>query len=119
MPGRTISLAVAACGWLIAGLVVFWLVSSAGFAAIALIGLLLWFISVRIDLEKDAAVGSGWSADLMAKQHQARERLSAEERASRHHELSLTMEAVRLLKQMGMALTLIGAACLIWFQLLH
>jgi len=101
VPGRTI--AVAVCGWLIAGLVVFWLVSSVGFAAIALIGLLLRFISVRIDVEKDAAGGSGWSADLMGRQHQARERLSEEERASRRHEQSLALGTVRLFRHLGIA----------------
>ena len=45
--------------------------------------------------------------------------MSDEERASRRHEQSLTQETVRLFKHLGMALTLIGAACLIWFQLLH
>ncbi|MBS0524407.1 MAG: hypothetical protein JSS04_16205 [Proteobacteria bacterium] len=47
MPGRTIALAVAACGWLIASLVAFVLVARFGFFAIALIGLLLWFVCVR------------------------------------------------------------------------
>jgi len=119
MYGRTIALAVAAVGWLVAGLIAYMLVASVGFAVICVIGLLLWFISVRIDLEKDAAVGSGWSSDLMARQYQARERLSDEERASRRHELSLTAETVRFFRQIGMAMTLIGAAGLIWFQLLH
>jgi hypothetical protein len=119
MYGRTTALAVAACGWLVAGLVAYLLADSVGFAVICVIGLLMWFISVRIDLEKDAAVGSGASADLMAKQYRARERLSDEERASRRREQSLALETVRFFKQMGMAMTLLGAGCLIWFQLLH
>jgi hypothetical protein len=119
MHGRTLALAVAACGWLVAGLIAFVLVASVGFAAICVIGLMLWFISVRIELEKDAAVGSGWSADLMAKQHQARERMSEDERMGWRHEQSLGLQSVRFVKQLGMAMTLIGAACLIWFQLLH
>lgn len=52
MHGRTIALAVAAVGWLVAGLIVFVLVASVGFAAIGVIGLLLWFISVRITSRK-------------------------------------------------------------------
>lgn len=119
MRGRTVALAVAACGWLVAGLIVFVLVASVGFAAIGVIGLLVWFISERIDLEKDSAVGSGWSFDLIARQHSARERMSDAERASWRHEQSLALQSVRFVKHLGMALTLIGAAGLIWFQLLH
>ena len=118
MHGRTIALAVAAVGWLVAGLIVFVLVASVGFAAIGVIGLLLWFISVRIDLEKDAAVGSGWTPHLIVSQHEARERMSDEERASWRHEQSLALESVRFFKHLGMALTLIGAIGLIWFRLL-
>ena len=118
MHGRTIALAVAAVGWLVAGLIVFVLVASVGFAAIGVIGLLLWFISVRIDLEKDAAVGSGWTPHLIVSQHEARERMSDDERASWRHEQSLALESVRFFKHLGMALTLIGAAGLLWFQLL-
>jgi hypothetical protein len=57
--GQTIALAVAALGWLIASLVAFALVAIFGFFAIAVIGLLSWFICVRIELEKDAAAASG------------------------------------------------------------
>jgi hypothetical protein len=116
MHGRTI--AVAAVGWLVASLIAFVLVASVGFAAIGVIGLLLWFISVRIDLEKDAAVGSGWSSDLIASQHKARERMSDDERARWRHEQSLALQPVRFVKHLGMALTLIGAVGLIWFRLL-
>jgi hypothetical protein len=116
MHGRTIALAVAACGWLIASLLAFVLVTSFGFFAIGLIGLLLWFICVRIELEKDAAVSSGWTPHLIVSQHKARERMSAEERASWHHEQSLALQSTRFFKHFGMALTLIGAAGFLFFQ---
>ena len=50
MSGRTIALAVAACGWLVASLVVFALVVRVGFFAIGVIGLLVWFVCVRMEL---------------------------------------------------------------------
>ncbi|MBN9087560.1 MAG: hypothetical protein J0J01_11680 [Reyranella sp.] len=64
-------MAVAALGWLVAGLIAFVFVVWFGFAGIGLIGLLLCFICVRIELEKDAAVGSGWTPHLIASQHEA------------------------------------------------
>lgn len=117
MHGRTIVLAVAACGWLVASLTAFVLVASFGFFAIGLIGLLLWFICVRIDLENDAAVGSGWTPHLIGSQHEARERMSDDERARWRHEQSLGLQSVRFFKNVGMALTLIGAAGFLYFQI--
>lgn len=117
MHGRTIVLAVAACGWLVASLTAFVLVASFGFFAIGLIGLLVWFICVRIDLENDAAVGSGWTPHLIGSQHEARERMSDDERARWRHEQSLGLQSVRFFKNVGMALTLIGAAGFLYFQI--
>jgi FtsH-binding integral membrane protein len=117
MHGRTIALAVAACGWLVASLIAFVLVASFGFFAIGLIGLLLWFICVRIDLEKDAAVGSGWTPHLIGSQHEARERLSPEQRAAWREEQSVAMQSTRFFKHLGIGLTAIGAAGFGWFQL--
>jgi hypothetical protein len=117
MHGRTIALAVSACGWLVASLIAFVLVASFGLFAIGLVGLPLWFICVRIELEKDAAVGSGWTPHLIASQHEARERMSDEERASWRHEQSLAVQSARFFKHLGIGLTVIGAAGFLWFQI--
>src|SRR5690349_21874911 len=114
MYGRTIVLAVAALGWLIASLVAFVLVASFGFFAVGLIGLLVWFICVRIELEKDAAVSSGWTPELIEHQHRARERMSRAERAGWRHEQSLALQSVRFFRHLGIGLTLIGAAGFVW-----
>jgi hypothetical protein len=116
MEGRTIALAVASLGWLIASLVAFVLVASFGFFAIGLIGLLLWFICVRIELEKDAAVGSGWTPHLIASQHEARERMSGDECASWRHEQSLALQSTRFFKHLGMGLVAIGAIGFGWLE---
>lgn len=117
MHGRTLALAVAALGWLVASLIAFVLVARFGFFAIGLIGLLLWFVCVRIELEKDAAVGSGWTPHLIGSQHGARERMSGDERARWRHEQSLAMQSTRFFKHFGMALTLIGGAGFLYFQI--
>jgi hypothetical protein len=117
MHGRTIALAVAVLGWLIASLTAFALVAQFGFFAIGLIGLLLWFICVRIELEKDAAVGSGWTPHLIGSQHEAREHLSPEQRAAWREEQSLGLQSTRFFKHLGIGLTAIGATGFAWFQL--
>jgi hypothetical protein len=117
MHGRTIALAVAALGWLVASLIAFALVASFGFFAIGLIGLLIWFVCVRIELEKDAAVGSGWTPHLIGSQHEARERMSPEQRAAWREEQSVGLQSTRFFKHLGMGLTAIGAAGFGWFQL--
>ena len=115
MHGRTIVLAIAACGWLVASLIAFVLVASFGFFAIGVIGLLVWFICVRIELEQDA-VSSGWAHHLIVSQHEARGRMSEDERLSARHQQSLAMQSVRFFRNLGMALTLIGAAGFLWTQ---
>ena len=82
-----------------------------------MIGLLLWFVCVRMELEKDAAIGIGRTPDLIACQHEARERMSAEERAAWREEQSLALQSMRFFRHLGIALTMIGGAGFAWFQL--
>lgn len=95
----------------------FVLVVRFGFFAVGLIGLLIWFVCLYIDLEKDAAVGSGWAPELIARQYEARERMSAEERRSWRHEQSLGLQSLRFFRHLGIGLTLIGAGGFFWFQI--
>jgi hypothetical protein len=117
MHGRTIALAVATLGWLIASLVAFVLVARFGFFAIGVIGLLLWFVCVRIELEKDAAIGTSRTPELIAYQHEARERMTPEQRAAWREEQSVALQSTRFFRHLGMGLTAIGAAGFGWFQL--
>jgi hypothetical protein len=116
MEGRTIAIAVAALGWLIASLIAFAFVFWFSFAGIGVMGLMLWFVCVRMELEKDAAIGTGRTPELVAMQHEARQRMSEDERMSARHEQSLGLQSMRFFKHLGMALTLIGAAGFLWFQ---
>jgi hypothetical protein len=117
MHGRTIALAVAAVGWLVASLLAFVLVTRFTFAGIGLIGLLMWFITTRMELEKDAAVGSGWTPSLIASQYEARQKMSEEQRAAYREEQSVAMHSVRFFRHLGIALTLIGGAGFAYYQL--
>jgi hypothetical protein len=116
MPGRMIALAIAACGWLGAGLIAVMLVASAGFGVICVIGLMVWFVAARIDSRRDDPLRTRMAPHLMASQ---RERFEDDVSATWYPEPSLAQQTVRGFRHLGMALTLIGAGGLIWFQLLH
>ncbi len=117
MYGKTIVLAVAALGWLVASLIAFVIVAHSTFVGIGAIGLLVWFVCTRMELEKDAAVGSGWTPELIASQYEARQRMSPEQRAADHEEQTLAMHSMRFFRNLGMALTLIGAAGFLYYRL--
>jgi hypothetical protein len=115
MRGRTIALAVAVCGWGAVGLFVFALVYQVGFLAVGVIGLLLWFACVHLEIQKD---GAGWvTPEQVARQYGAREHMAHAERASRHHEHLVAIKSVRFFKYLGIGLTAIGAAGFLYFQL--
>jgi hypothetical protein len=117
MHGKVVILAVAALGWLVASLIAFVIVATFTFFGIGLIGLLLWFVCTRMELEKDAAVGSGWSPELIVSQYEARQKMSAEQRAAAREEQTLAMHSMRFFKNLGIAFTLIGAAGFVFYQI--
>lgn len=108
MSGRTILIAVAAAGWLLASLLVVVLVAWVGFFAVGLVGLLFWFVCTRIELEKDGAVGSSFSTDLFARQIKAQDEMSRAERAGLRHEQTLALQSIRFFKHFGIGLAVIG-----------
>jgi hypothetical protein len=115
MHGRTIALAFVICGWGIVGLFAFALVYQVGFLALGVIGLLLWFACVHLEIQKD---GAGWvTPEQVARQYGTREHMSHAERASRHHEQSRAVFSARYFKYLGIGLTAIGAAGFWYFQL--
>lgn len=117
MHGRTIALAVAAVGWLVASLFAFVLVARFTFAGIGLIGLFMWFITTRMELEKDAAVGSGWTPSLIASQYEARQKMSEEQHAAYREEQTVAMHSLRFFRHLGMALVAIGGMGFAYYQL--
>jgi hypothetical protein len=117
MNGRLVVHAIAALGWLAASLAAFVLVASFTFFGVGLIGLLLWFICVRMELEKDAAIGTVRTPSLIESQYEARQNMSNEQRAAWRHEQTLALQSLRFFRHLGMALTLIGAAGFGLFQI--
>jgi hypothetical protein len=119
MPLKSIVMAVVLSGWLIAGVIAFMIVAYTSFFGIAVIGLMIWFVTARMDLEEDgaAAWGAGVSPGFFARQLQTRAEMSRAERAALRAERSLRAQSTRFFRNLGMALTLIGAAGFLYFQL--
>ena len=86
-----------------------------GFLAIGLLGLLTGFIAVRMDLEKEGAIGSAFSGSLHAQQVMARETMSRSERASHHAEMRSTVRALLIAKIIGAILVVLGFGALFYF----
>ena len=117
MSGRSILIAIGLSGWLLVSIGVFLIVAYAGFFAIGVIGLLMWFIWTIVDLEVDGAVGSGISPIFLAQQLRAKDDVSHAERAARLGEKLLETQSARFFKHFGAALALIGFGGFVLFQL--
>lgn len=102
---RDIVLAASAAGLL--GLA--WLAWSAiGWFGVGLLGLLVLFIAVRIDLEGDRPIGHQMTPGLHAGQYRSEAKQSRAERASRLAEFATVTSAARLASLLGGALALTG-----------
>ena len=102
MFARSVVLAVAAIGWLIASLIAYAIITLFGFFGVGFLGLLLWFICTQSELESDGGAG------LFAAQAQAKQNMSRAERASQRHEQSLGVRTTRFFRNVGIGLTVIG-----------
>ncbi|HEV3490509.1 MAG TPA: hypothetical protein VG224_07845 [Reyranella sp.] len=117
MPGKSIVMAVVLSGWLIAAVIAFMIVAYTSFFGIAVVGLMIWFVSIRVDLEQEGPVGVGVSPGFFARQVRRRAEMSPAERAAVRGEKSLEAQSTRFFRHLGIALTLIGAAGFLYFQL--
>jgi hypothetical protein len=110
-------MAVVLSGWLIAGVIAFMIVAYTSFFGIGVIGLMIWFIAARVDLEQEGAVGVGVSPGFFARQVRTRAEMSRAERAALRGEKSLEAQTARFFRHLGIALTLIGTAGFLYFLL--
>lgn len=110
-------LLVAMVGWLVAALVTYVFFVFTGFLTIGVIGLLICFISLRIELESGSVVGTVSSPDSFRRQVERQQAMSRAERAAARHEQSLTARSARFFLNLGIALALIGFGGFIYYQL--
>src|SRR5215471_3372323 len=79
-----------------------------GFLGIGILGVLIGFIAVRVDLEKEGAVGSGWAAGLYAQQASSRHTAAHAERAAHRAEIRALRRPLLVAKIISAILAAIG-----------
>ena len=117
MPAKSIVMAFVLSGWLIGLVMACLIVAYTGFFGLAVLGVLVWCLSVIIDQERDGAVGTGMTPGFFATQFRARAEMSPGQRLAFRHEQALEARSTRLFKYLGMAMTLVGLAGFWLFQL--
>lgn len=117
MPAKSIVMAFVLSGWLVALVVAGLIVAYTGFFGLAVLGVLVWCLSVIIDQERDGAVGAGMTPGFFAKQFSARTEMLPVERQALRHEQALEGQSTRRFKYLGIAMVLIGLAGFWLFQL--
>lgn len=116
MPARSILMAIALSGWLVVSIVVFMTVAYAGFFAVGLVGLMLWFVCTLVELDTDGTVGHGATPEFIARQVMTKAERSRAERAASLGERVISFQSVRFYRNLGAALTVVGAAGFLLFQ---
>jgi hypothetical protein len=117
MPGKSFVMAFVWSGWLIASVIAFMIVAYAGFFGVAVIGLMIWFVTSRVDMEQDGVVGAGISPGFLAQQLKTRTEMSRAERAALHGRQLLEQQSTRFFRYLGIVLTVGGLGGFLLFQI--
>ena len=118
MPGKSIVMAFVWSGWLIASVIAFMIVAYAGFFGVGVIGLMIWFVSARIDTEHEGGVvGAGFTPGFLAQQLRTKAEMSGTERAALRGRQLLEGQSTRFFKYLGFGLTAFGFGGFLAFQL--
>jgi hypothetical protein len=115
--GREVLTGVALAGLFLMIAIAMAFVARIGFLGVGIIGVLTWFICVRLELEKDAAVGNVMTTGLYAQQMRAREAMTRAEKAADREEQTALLQSVRFFKRLGIGLTVIGLGMFALYQL--
>lgn len=116
MPAKSILMAIALSGWLLASILAFLIVAYTGLFGIGFVGVVLWFICAQVELEEGGPVATGSTASLIVSQVRARNEMSREQHAAQRHERSLTEHSARFFKHLGMGLAVIGFGGFLYYQ---
>lgn len=90
-----------------------------GWIGVGLLGLLMLFVAIRVELERAGPVGSAQTTGLFASTFAAREQMSRAEREAERIEVSATLWSTRFAKLIGAALAVLGLGGFLLFQLPH
>jgi hypothetical protein len=117
MPVKSIVMAFVLSGWLVALVLAGLIVAYTSFFGLAVLGLVVLFLGVIVDQERDGAVGAGVTPGFMAHQLRARLQMSRAEHGALRAEQALEARSTRLIKCLASAMILIGLGGFWIFQL--
>jgi len=118
MPGKAFVMAFVWSGWLIAAVIAFMIVAYASFFGVGVIGLMIWFVTARVDMEQDGGVvGAGFSPGFLAQQLRSKAEMSRAERAALRGKQLLEQQSTRFFRYLGIALTVGGFGGFLLFQI--
>ncbi len=96
MPGKSIVMAFVWSGWLLASVAAFMIVAYTSFFGVGVIGLMIWFVCTRVDMEEEGGVvGAGFSPSFLANQMKTRSEMSREEKAALRGKQSIARQSTR------------------------
>jgi hypothetical protein len=117
MPAKSIVMAFVLSGWLVASVIAFMIVAYAGCFGVGVIGLMIWFVSTRVDTEHEGGVvGAGLTPGFLAQQLRSRAEMSGAERAALRGRQLLEAQSTRFFKYLGVTLTVLGFGGFLIFQ---
>lgn len=116
MPLKSIVMAFVWSGWLVVSVVAFLIVAYTSFFGVGVVGLMIWFVAARVELEDEPVVGVGVSPGFLAQQMRSRAEMSRAERAALRGKKLLTAQSARFYKYLGVTLTAVGFGGFLLFQ---
>jgi hypothetical protein len=118
MPAKSIVMAFVLSGWLVASVIAFMIVAYAGCFGVGVVGIMIWYVSARVDMEQDGGVvGAGFSPSFLAQQVRTKAEMSGAERAALRGRQLLESQSTRFFKYLGVVLTFFGFGGFLVFQL--
>jgi hypothetical protein len=117
MPAKSVVMAFVLSGWLIALVLAGLIVAYTSFFGLAVLGVLVWCLSVIIDQERDGVVGTGMTPGFFARQFTARAEMSLMQRHTLRHEHALEAQSTLRFRHLGIAMVFIGLGGFWLFQL--
>jgi hypothetical protein len=96
-----------------------WAYHLMGWLGVGLLGVVITFCAVRVELEQDGPVVGVQYSDLYANNFRRRDQMSRAEKAALRAETRSTLQIARLVKFIGLALLVAGACGFFFYQMFY
>ncbi len=114
--GRMLLEGLAAAVFIAAGLLGMALVARVGFIGVGIVGALIWFVCVRIELNSDSPIDVVRSPDLFARLVRERQSRPSAEKAAMRLKKSMLARSLPFFRYLGIGLAVIGFGVFLVFR---